>query len=146
MRRNERSRSVPAGRLGSLLAATATVFTGAALLAACGSSDDAAGGGDGPARLVELEAVEFAFLADEAITITEGDTVEFRVRNAGELEHELEVLNAENRSLGKTERIPPGATRSVTVTFDEAGTYQVICDIDDHRRLGQNAQFDVAAG
>ena len=126
-----------AGRIAVSLAAAALG------VAACGGSDDG-DGGDGATRIVELEAVEYAFRAEEAITINEGDTVEFRVRNAGEIDHELEVLTAENRSLGKTERISPGATRSVTVTFDEAGTYQVICDIDDHRSRGQNAQFTVA--
>jgi uncharacterized cupredoxin-like copper-binding protein len=113
------------------------------VLTACGSADEDGADGDRPARIVDLEAVEFAFRTDAAITIASGDTIEFRVRNAGELDHELEVLDARNRSLGKTERISPGATRSVTVTFEEAGAYQVICDIDNHRSLGQNAQFTV---
>lgn len=115
----------------------------ASLLGACGSAGDDGSATGGPARRVELTAVEFAFTADEAITISAGDTIEFDVRNGGNLEHQLEVLNAENRSLGSTERIPPGARRSVTVTFDQPGVYQVICDIDNHLSLGQSAQFEV---
>jgi plastocyanin len=34
----------------------------------------------------------------------------------------------------------------VTVTFEEAGIYQVICDIDDHLSRGQQARFEVTEG
>ncbi|BAN01021.1 cupredoxin domain-containing protein [Ilumatobacter coccineus] len=109
--------------------------------AGCGGSES--GGASGPPRTVSLEAVEYRFQADEAITIRAGDTIEFEVRNGGDLEHQMEVWDANNRVLGMTERIPPGAVRSVTVTFDDAGAYRVVCDIDDHLIQGQQAGFDV---
>lgn len=129
------------GAARSLLTRSVAGLAIAAATVACGSADapDA-----GPARNVRLEASEFAFAADEAITIRAGDRIEFEVRNVGDLDHQLEVLDASNRVLGRTERIAPGAVRSTTVTFEQAGVYQVICDIDDHRSRGQNAQFDVA--
>lgn len=125
------------------IASAMVTATGGLTLSACGSSGD---DGGGATQVVELDAVEYEFRARDAIAIEAGDTVEFRVRNAGEIDHELEVLTSENRSLGTTERISPGATRSVTVTFSEAGLYQVICDIDDHRSRGQNPQFEVIDG
>lgn len=113
-------------------------------LSACGSDD--AGGGGGTTQVVEIAATEFAFSADERITIEAGDTVEFVVRNEGVIDHELEVLTDASRRLGKTDRIAPGSSDSVVVTFDEAGVYIVICDIDDHRSLGQWAEFEVIQG
>lgn len=111
----------------------------AVLLVGCGSGETT----NSPPRDVALEANEFSFQASEAITITSGDTINFNVRNVGDLDHQMEVWNSENRVLGKTDRIPPGATRSVTVTFDEAGSYRVVCDIDNHLTLGQQANFNV---
>lgn len=109
----------------------------------CGDDSDGGGGDTGDARVVEITAVEYAFEASESITIATGDTITFRVTNEGELDHELQVLTDANRRLGQTERIEPGATDEVTVTFEEAGVYQVICDIDDHFTRGQRAQFTV---
>lgn len=112
-----------------------------ALVAGCGSDDD--GAADAGSRSVEIAAVEYAFEAQQSISIEAGETIEFVVTNAGTLDHEMEVLTDANRRLGATERIAPGDTDSVTVTFEEAGVYRVICDIDDHRSRGQQAEFTV---
>ncbi len=114
-------------------------------LSACGS-DDARSGGDTPTQVVELAATDFAFRADARITIEAGDTVEFRVRNEGAVDHQMEVLTAASRRLGMTDRIAPGSSDTVVATFDEPGVYLVICDIDNHRSLGQQAEFEVLAG
>lgn len=124
-------------RQSARLAAVLPIAIGA--LAGCGSEETTTS----PPRDVALEAAEYSFSADEAITITTGDTINFNVRNTGNLEHQMEIWTSENRVLGKTERIAPGALRSVTVTFDEAGSYRVICDIDDHLTKGQQANFEV---
>ncbi|MFK8023745.1 MAG: cupredoxin domain-containing protein [Ilumatobacter sp.] len=112
-------------------------------LLGCGS-DDNTSGADGPARSVEIAAVDFAFRSDAAITISAGETIEFIVENEGSVDHQMEVLTDANRRLGMTERIAPGRSDTVTVTFAEPGVYRVICDIDDHRTLGQIAEFTVA--
>ncbi len=112
-----------------------------ALVAGCGS-DDAAAPASEP-RSVEIATVEYAFEAKESITISAGETIEFIVTNEGTIDHEMEVLTDANRRLGKTERIAPGDSATVVVTFDEAGLYRVICDIDDHRSRGQQAEFTV---
>lgn len=114
-------------------------------LSACGS-DDAGGGGGEPTQVVELAATEFAFRADARITVEAGDTVEFRVRNEGAMEHQMEVLTDAGRRLGITERIAPGSSDTVVATFDAPGVYLVICDIDNHRSLGQQAEFEVIGG
>jgi uncharacterized cupredoxin-like copper-binding protein len=53
------------------------------------------------------------------------------------------VLSASGGSLGKTERVPPGASANVTVTFEESGVYRLICDVDDHFSRGQGATLTV---
>jgi len=111
------------------------------VLAGCGSPDEEAA--DGRSLTVTLAAGEYFFRADEAFELRAGDEVTFVVRNEGELDHRLEVLSASSSSLGRTERVAPGAQREVTVTFDEPGTYRVICDVDDHLSRGQQAGFEV---
>jgi plastocyanin len=125
------------GRLVSLVVGSLVVF------AACGS-DDPGGAAAGPTRSVEIRTIDFAFRSDAAITIIAGETVEFVVVNEGGVVHQMEVLTDESRRVGTTDRIEPGGSDTLTVTFDEPGVYQVICDIDDHRSLGQQAEFRVA--
>jgi plastocyanin len=114
-----------------------------AVVVSCGA-DDSSGADGGEARTVQISAVEYAFNASESITIEAGDTIEFVVSNDGTIDHEMEVLTEANRRLGETDRISPGGSDSVTVTFEEPGVYRVICDIDDHRSRGQQAEFTVA--
>ena len=95
---------------------------------------------DGGAPVLLIDELD---RADEAFELRAGDEVTFVVRNEGELDHRLEVLSASSSSLGRTERVAPGAQREVTVTFDEPGTYRVICDVDDHLSRGQQAGFEV---
>ncbi len=111
-------------------------------LASCGSDDTAAGESSSPARTIEITATEYAFNGDPG-AIGRGDTIEFDLENVGELDHSLEVLSSSGSSLGRTERIAPGASASVTVTFDDAGVYRLICDVDDHLSRGQTASISV---
>ncbi len=112
-------------------------------LASCGG-DDASGtpAGGQPSRTIDITATEYAFNGDPG-TIAAGDTVEFSVENVGVLDHLLEVLSSEGRSLGRTQRISAGNTDSIVVTFETAGTYRLICDVDDHLSRGQTATITV---
>lgn len=111
------------------------------LLVACGSDETADESSSG-ARTIEITAVEYAFNGDPGV-IEPGDTIEFDVENVGDVDHSLEVLSSAGSSLGRTERIAPGASASVTVTFDDAGVYRLICDVDDHLSRGQTASITV---
>ena len=92
-------------------------------------------------------SVQQIFKSDERVlTVSAGDTIEFEVSNEGQLVHSLEVLTVQGRSLGKTARIEPGDADSVTVTFDEAGQYRLICDVDDHLSRGHSASLTVVEG
>lgn len=111
------------------------------VLIACGE-DGSRATTAAPARTVEVTATEYAFNGDPGV-ITPGDTIEFAVDNVGQLDHSLEVLTSSGSSLGRTERIPAGSTATVTVTFDDAGVYRLICDVDDHLSRGQTASITV---
>ena len=111
------------------------------LLFGCGS-DDTADTPSEPARTIEIRATEYAFNGDPGV-ISAGDTIEFLLDNVGQLDHSLEVLSSEGRSLGRTERIAAGETTSVTVTFPDEGVYRLICDVDDHLSRGQSATIAV---
>jgi plastocyanin len=112
------------------------------LFVSCGSDDTAAGESSSAARTIEITATEYEFNGDPGV-IVPGDTIEFDVENVGEIDHSLEVLSSSGSSLGRTERIAPGASASVTVTFDDAGAYRLICDVDDHLSRGQTASISV---
>lgn len=111
-------------------------------LAGCGD-DESADGAAAPSRSIEVQATEYAFNGDPGV-ITAGDTIEFVLVNVGELDHSLEVLSEQGRSLGRTERIGAGESTAVTVTFDDGGVYRLICDVDDHLGRGQSATINVS--
>ena len=122
----------------ALLVLVSSVFV------ACGSDGGAADESSSTAaRTIEITATEYAFNGDPGV-IGSGDTIEFDVENIGEVDHSLEVLSSSGSSLGRTERIAPGESASVTVTFDDAGVYRLICDVDDHLSRGQTASITVS--
>jgi plastocyanin len=114
------------------------------VVTACGGDDG--GGAPPPAdRTVSIEATEYRFDTAAPPAIVEGETIRFEVANVGRLIHEMQVLDVNGRLLDRTGRIGPGSTDDVTVTFETAGNYQIICDVDDHLSQGQRAVFAVAA-
>ncbi|MGI9646692.1 MAG: cupredoxin domain-containing protein [Ilumatobacteraceae bacterium] len=124
--------------------AAGPAITAVLLLAACGEDDGSATTAKGPTRTVEIVATEYAFAGDPGDAIVAGETIRFAVSNGGELIHEMQVLDGDGKLLDRTAEIPPGGRDEVTVTFEEPGVYQVICDVDDHLSRGQQARFDVA--
>ena len=111
-------------------------------LVACGADNPAAETSSAPSRSIEIVAAEYTFNGEPGV-ITAGDTIEFVLENVGQLDHSLEVLSSSGSSLGATERIVPGGSGSVTVTFDDAGVYRLICDVDDHFSRGQAGTITV---
>lgn len=125
--------------LGSVL------FLSAGVASACGGGEDGEAGAATAERTVEVDANEYAFFGDPG-TIVAGDTIEFVVSNTGVLDHSMQVLTGEGRVLGQTDRILPGDSDTVVVTFADAGPYRLICDIDDHLSRGQSAGLTVVDG
>ena len=125
--------------IGALIA----VASAAALSAGCGSAGESDTGPAAVTKTIEIVATEYTFAGDPATVINAGDTVRIVVRNEGGLRHELQLLDPDARLIDRTERLEPGASGEITVTFESPGVYQVICDIDDHLSRGQRASFTI---
>ena len=128
----------------STIALLSTVAAVALVASGCGGSDGDGDGGGEADRSIAVTATEYDFNAEAGIEIVAGETIEFEVTNVGDVTHEMQVLTGDAKTLGRTPEIAPSQSGTVTVTFDEPGVYQVICDIDDHLSRGQRAEFQVA--
>jgi uncharacterized cupredoxin-like copper-binding protein len=109
-----------------------------------GASSRDAGDAAAYDREVDIEAVDYSFtLPDPAIKV--GEAIEFKMHNGGTVDHEFHVLDASGAMVGGVHETKPGATGEAVVRFEKAGTYQYICDVDDHRSRGMKGSFLVAA-
>ncbi|HET7488176.1 MAG TPA: cupredoxin domain-containing protein [Acidimicrobiales bacterium] len=92
----------------------------------------------------QIVARDYAFTGLEKVAIAKGETVEFELVNRGNDQHELEVFPPSgDKSLGEVGPTNPGRTGKVTLTFDEPGTYRVVCGVDDHEHKGMVGTFTV---
>ena len=94
------------------------------VLAACGGTggdggDDA---GDDSAK-ADITTKDFAFVPD-ALTATAGEEASFEVVNEDDTAHTLTIDD-----LGVDQDIEAGSTATVTVTADEAGSYDFRCKL-----------------
>ena len=64
-----------------------------------------------------------------------------RLRNAGELAHNLRIERA-GEDIGGTPTFPGGETQSGRVNL-EHGRYEMICTVGDHAELGMTGELEV---
>lgn len=98
-----------------------------------------------PDRTVTFDAYDYGYHALHDLTINKGETVKFVMTNSAPAEeHEFEVFPPKSKdALGEIGPTKPGATGTVTLTFDEAGTYTFECGITDHLEKGMKGTFTV---
>jgi plastocyanin len=91
---------------------------------------------------VAMELSEFAF-APDTITVGAGQTVTFALANVGANPHQLHIagMGAEWTS----DRLESGQSGSLTVTFAEAGSYEMWCPVGSHRDRGMVGSISVGA-
>lgn len=80
------------------------------------------------------------------ILVTAGHTVTIKVTNNGKNLHSFQVVLDGGQVLGglnKTDLIPPGETRTVTVTIRQTGSFLYICPVSGHRQKGMVAPYVV---
>lgn len=95
-----------------------------------------------PPGALAVAASEYAFVP--ATATAPAGAVTFSVTNAGNENHEFEVLRGEE-SLGKIESFAPGTTRDLTLALS-AGEYTLICKLNGHDILGMKAGLTVTGG
>lgn len=97
-----------------------------------------------PTRTFTIEAMDYSYGGLEAMSFTQGETVEFRLHNEAPAEkHELEIFRPDGDALGEVGPTKPGATGHVVVTLTDVGRYRVNCGIEDHADKGMKGTFTV---
>ena len=95
-------------------------------------------------RTVEIGARTYAFEVPDDLAITTGQTITFQLTNkATDLQHEMEVFGPDGTAVGEVGPTDPGATGTVTLSFDTPGTYRFVCGIEGHEAAGMVAGFDI---
>ena len=117
---------------GGLAAAAAAV-----VLALTGCS------GDGADRTVNVEAFDYGYRGMEGFTARVGETVRFRMRNAGPDLHEFVVTGPDRRIVGLVAPTGVGRSRQDTAEFKVPGTYTFACFVGDHLLQGMKGSFEV---
>lgn len=94
-------------------------------------------------RTIDVGAANYTFDLPEGAKIAKGETITFTMKNDGTIEHEMEVFLPDGDVLGEIGPTKAGETGSVTLTFDEAGTYRLVCGIDGHEAEGMVSSIEV---
>ncbi len=92
-------------------------------------------------RTVQLDVGD-GKITPASVTVTKGETITFEVTNSNTVEVELimglktDVASDSGDSLVEAEHIAPGASKSLTFTFDGDGPYAYGDQIGDHYSKG----------
>lgn len=122
--------------------------------AACGSDDDAGGSTE-----IDVSMEEFMFTPTDW-TVAADEEITVNLENTGAVEHEFVILQPgvtveSEADLPETEEelladfvywedeVEPGETKTLTFTAPAAGTYQIICAIEDHFDAGMTGTLTV---
>jgi uncharacterized cupredoxin-like copper-binding protein len=118
--------------------------------------------GDAPAvlRTIEVGMADTMRFTPDRITVRLGETVRFRVRNAGRTMHEFVIgTPAENAKHAELmvkfpnmahdepymAHVPPGKIGEIIWTFNRAGTFEFACLIAGHYQAGMVGTITVTA-
>ena len=130
----------------------AVVATVALSLAACSSAGSPsqqaspAASASATPRVVQLEIGD-GVITPASVTVQKGETVTFEAKNVSTVEVELivglktDVDADKGDSLKEAEQIAPGATKTVTYTFDGAGPYAYGDQIGNHYAKGAKGEI-----
>jgi uncharacterized cupredoxin-like copper-binding protein len=75
------------------------------------------------------------------VTIEKPGVVQFRVQNAGQAVHALEI-EAPGGEV-ETEQIPAGKSATLTANLDKPGKYKWYCPVGDHEAQGMTGTVTV---
>jgi uncharacterized cupredoxin-like copper-binding protein len=102
--------------------------------------EGAMAGVSAPTQSVEVVASDFKF-EPNAFTTSAGP-VSFTVRNAGVVEHDFVILDAQRQRLAGTETLAPGRSGGFDATLSP-GVYTITCTLPGHREVGMTSELTV---
>ena len=91
-------------------------------------------------RTIQITESEYRIALPALKELPQG-TYTFVVKNAGKVSHNL-VVQGPRVAGATTPLISPGGSAKLVVSLS-AGSYALFCAVDDHRKLGMNAQISV---
>jgi uncharacterized cupredoxin-like copper-binding protein len=83
-------------------------------------------------------------LSPADLEVPKAGTIRISIRNAGGVEHALEVEGPHGES--RAGPIAPGGSATLRVVLDKPGRYEWYCPIDDHKGKGMRGTIVVAGG
>jgi plastocyanin len=113
------------------------------LAAGCGGGDGESSGRTvttAPGATVTVSAHEYAFDPDRLVVERPG-TVTIRLRNEGDLAHNLKV-ERDGQEIGGTPSFAAGGTRTAKLRLAR-GKYEYLCTVGDHAELGMTGELEV---
>ena len=137
------------GRHGLSVFVIACIALFVAMLAAVvifGGESEAAGGafaheGNATGRTIDVSESEYKISLPTLGTLGGGEYT-FRVRNDGQIPHDLVIQGPNAVGPSRTKLIQPGGSATLTVSL-ATGRYTLYCSVDDHRKLGMVARIAV---
>jgi plastocyanin len=117
----------------------------ALLLAAAGCGGDEGGAPTPTATTaaggtLTVSAREYSFEPNR-VEVSGAGAIEIVLRNKGHLAHDIH-LQREGRDVGGTPPFPGGETKSVRLRL-HPGTYEMLCTVGDHAKLGMTGKLVV---
>jgi plastocyanin len=113
------------------------------LAVGCGGGDDDSSSRTvttAPGATVTVAAHEYSFDPGRLVVERPG-TVTIRLRNEGDLAHNLRVLR-DGEEIGGTPSFPSGGTRTAKLRLAR-GKYEYLCTVGDHAELGMKGTLKV---
>jgi uncharacterized cupredoxin-like copper-binding protein len=101
-------------------------------LAACGGGG--ASGGGAPAGSTKVTMTDYKF--NPADLNVKAGKVSFLLVNSGGVSHDMVVMSADGKQMGRSELVQPGNSGDLTIANLPAGSYTMICDQPGHANLG----------
>ncbi len=111
-------------------------------------------------RTVQIRMLDTMRFSPDKITVKQGETIKFVIKNAGAMLHEFVIgtpkKNAEHAALmvkfpnmehsePYMAHVPPGKTAQIIWTFNQPGEFEFACLIAGHYQAGMRGSIKVAA-
>ena len=96
-----------------------------------------------PSATINVRETEMRIDPKDA-TIDKPGVVEFKVKNAGQVTHALEIEGPAGEV--ETEEIPAGKSATLRANLNKPGKYKWYCPVGDHEGQGMTGTVTVKAG